>query len=317
MIHLRQPVARSSARSEGGGSGGQAHQPAREPMPERDFAALPRLVTLWEITQLVCEAYGVRRTELMSIRRQKWLVDPRHVAMWLAHRYTSCSLPQIGHHMRRDHTTVMHGCRRVEKQLATDPNLAHMVEGLCRAIESRPDGPAITARPPPSHLQFRLARALDIVADGLARAQEAVQDLAAAPPDDNDQPESTDAPPALAEPPAEPGPEAETCPAANEIPAATEPLAPRSGTPALFHRMVLELQRDGDVVLSLGRGEFAVNGHSIGAADLVERANRMRRRQNLPAFLVGADMLRRCLAAPRHPIAAEIARERRASGDAA
>jgi chromosomal replication initiator protein len=62
---------------------------------------------------------------------------PRQVAMYLAKQLTSRSLPDIGRRFGgRDHTTVMHGVRRIEELKSADPQIAEDLEILQRALES-------------------------------------------------------------------------------------------------------------------------------------------------------------------------------------
>ena len=57
--------------------------------------------------------------------------------MYLAKQHTSRSLPEIGRRFgKRDHTTVMHGIRRIEELMATDSQIAEDVELLRRALEA-------------------------------------------------------------------------------------------------------------------------------------------------------------------------------------
>ena len=77
------------------------------------------------ITDVVAEYYAIRQFDMVSQRRTQAVVRPRQVAMYLARRLTPKSLPEIGRHMGgRDHTTVLHGCRRIEELARSDDNLA-------------------------------------------------------------------------------------------------------------------------------------------------------------------------------------------------
>ena len=92
--------------------------------------------TLADITRTVCSVFQICRRELVSCRRLKKLSDARHVAMYLAGTLTGCSYPKIGAHMGgRDHTTIMHGMRKIEKIVHGEPDsdLAIKVK-ICAAI---------------------------------------------------------------------------------------------------------------------------------------------------------------------------------------
>ena len=66
------------------------------------------------IRRLVCLQYGITKAEFMGNRRLKRLAIPRHVAFWLALKVTGASSAQIGRAFKRDHTTVLYGCRNAE-----------------------------------------------------------------------------------------------------------------------------------------------------------------------------------------------------------
>lgn len=71
------------------------------------------------ILALTEEISGIARNEIISIRRNASVVRARHFAMWLMRRLTSKSLPSIGGILgRRDHTTIIHGIRRIEAEIA-------------------------------------------------------------------------------------------------------------------------------------------------------------------------------------------------------
>jgi hypothetical protein len=71
----------------------------------------------------VAKYYGVSLTDLLSCRRGRSVARPRHVAMYLAKELTSFSLPAIGRMLDRDHSTVMHGCRRIATLRLEDAKL--------------------------------------------------------------------------------------------------------------------------------------------------------------------------------------------------
>jgi chromosomal replication initiator protein len=72
---------------------------------------------LSEITDIVAEAFGVPVSDIIGPQRLREYVVPRHVAYYLAHELGYFSMPQIGRHFGgRDHTTVLHGIRRVRSK---------------------------------------------------------------------------------------------------------------------------------------------------------------------------------------------------------
>lgn len=72
--------------------------------------------TIREIQAHVCAHFGVTYLDLISDRRGRAIARPRQVAMWLARHLTVHSIPEIGRYFGgRDHTTVLHALKVVEK----------------------------------------------------------------------------------------------------------------------------------------------------------------------------------------------------------
>lgn len=70
-----------------------------------------------DIAKAVCTVYGIDRNELSSPRRARKLSNARHVCFWIARKFTSYSFPLIGRVCGdKDHSTVMHGVQRVERE---------------------------------------------------------------------------------------------------------------------------------------------------------------------------------------------------------
>lgn len=97
-----------------------------EPAPSMDEAPQERPAPSIEaIQRAVCMHYQVSMMNLLSHRRDQANVYPRHVAMYLAKSLTPQTLPQIGRRFGgRDHTTILHGCRKIETLRHTDEKLA-------------------------------------------------------------------------------------------------------------------------------------------------------------------------------------------------
>jgi chromosomal replication initiator protein len=99
--------------------------------------AQDRRVTIEEIQKKVAEHFNIRMADMVSSRKQRAIARPRQIAMYLAKRLTSRSLPEIGRKFGgRDHTTVMHAVRKVEELMSLDPAFAEDVELLERMLES-------------------------------------------------------------------------------------------------------------------------------------------------------------------------------------
>jgi chromosomal replication initiator protein len=92
-------------------------------------------VTIEEIQKKTAEFYKLDIRELHSSRRARRVARPRQVAMFLARELTSRSLPDIGRRFGgRDHTTVLHACRRIEELCKTDPVFQQEVEFLRKVL---------------------------------------------------------------------------------------------------------------------------------------------------------------------------------------
>ncbi len=104
----------------------------------RDLLALQdKLVTIDNIQRTVAEYYKIRVSDLTSARRSRSITRPRQVAMALAKELTSHSLPEIGQAFGgRDHTTVLHACRKVRELRETDPRIAEDFSNLLRILST-------------------------------------------------------------------------------------------------------------------------------------------------------------------------------------
>jgi hypothetical protein len=81
-----------------------------------------------EIIRAVCRHFNITPTQIKSSRRTKDVVYPRQIALCLARRHTTRSLPEIGRHFGyRDHTTVLYGARKIEGECQTNMKVAHDV----------------------------------------------------------------------------------------------------------------------------------------------------------------------------------------------
>jgi hypothetical protein len=86
-------------------------------VPEIKLVA--RRVRISEIIKIVSTVHGISTTDIVSKRRCAAAVRPRHEAMWLAKKFTTRSLPEIGREFGdRDHTTVLHAVRKVEAKVS-------------------------------------------------------------------------------------------------------------------------------------------------------------------------------------------------------
>jgi len=102
----------------------------------RDLLALQeKLVTVENIQKTVAEYYKIRIADLLSKRRSRSIARPRQVAMALAKELTNYSLPEIGDAFGgRDHTTVLHACRRVKELRETERRIGEDYMNLLRTL---------------------------------------------------------------------------------------------------------------------------------------------------------------------------------------
>ncbi len=96
-----------------------------------------RRISIDEIQSRVSDHYRIRKAEMTSARRAREVARPRQVAMYLSKQLTPRSLPEIGRRFGgRDHTTVIHAVRQIEKLRAQDPELDSDIRLLTRQLES-------------------------------------------------------------------------------------------------------------------------------------------------------------------------------------
>jgi chromosomal replication initiator protein len=101
------------------------------------FRASRRRITIDEIQRRVSEHYKIRQAEMVSARRAREVARPRQIAMYLAKQLTPRSLPEIGRKFGgRDHTTVIHAVRQIERLRGIDTDIDTDVRTLMRQLES-------------------------------------------------------------------------------------------------------------------------------------------------------------------------------------
>lgn len=104
----------------------------------RDLLALQdKLVTIENIQKTVAEYYKVKVADLLSKRRTRSITRPRQMAMALAKELTNHSLPEIADHFGgRDHTTVIHACRKIKELIQEDGVFAEDHKNFIRILTS-------------------------------------------------------------------------------------------------------------------------------------------------------------------------------------
>jgi chromosomal replication initiator protein len=102
----------------------------------KDLLALQdKQVSLDNIQRTVAEYYKIKVADLMSRRRSRSVARPRQVAMALAKELTNHSLPEIGDSFGgRDHTTVLHACRKIKELRETNSDIREDYKNLLRSL---------------------------------------------------------------------------------------------------------------------------------------------------------------------------------------
>lgn len=96
----------------------------------------PKRIKIDDILRIVSKHFGVSRGDILSQRRNRSIVWPRQIGMFLAKNLTSRSLPEIGRRFGgRDHTTVLHAIRKIEGQIQEDAALKEEIEILKRLLK--------------------------------------------------------------------------------------------------------------------------------------------------------------------------------------
>ena len=104
----------------------------------KDLLALQdKLVTIDNIQRVVADYYKLKMSDMLSKRRSRSVARPRQLAMSIAKELTSHSLPEIGESFGgRDHTTVLHACRKVKELEGMDREVQRDLKNLYRALST-------------------------------------------------------------------------------------------------------------------------------------------------------------------------------------
>ncbi|MDG1243457.1 MAG: chromosomal replication initiator protein DnaA, partial [Porticoccaceae bacterium] len=104
----------------------------------KDLLALQdKLVTIDNIQRVVADYYKLKMSDMLSKRRSRSVARPRQMAMSIAKELTSHSLPEIGESFGgRDHTTVLHACRKVKELEVMDREVQRDLKNLYRALST-------------------------------------------------------------------------------------------------------------------------------------------------------------------------------------
>jgi chromosomal replication initiator protein len=93
-------------------------------------------ITVESIQKTICDFYNIKMGDLKAKRRTKNIALPRQVAMYLCRKYTETSFPAIGDKFGgRDHSTVIHASKTIERKIKDDPYMQNTIERLERNLQ--------------------------------------------------------------------------------------------------------------------------------------------------------------------------------------
>lgn len=99
----------------------------------------PQQPSIDTIMRMLAGVFGVTKQELLAHRRDKTSVLARQTGMWLAARLTSHSLPVIGRHFERDHTSVGQAVKKIDLLMESDPTVGQVILGLMDSLTLPPE----------------------------------------------------------------------------------------------------------------------------------------------------------------------------------
>lgn len=87
------------------------------------------------VVDLVARAFRVSRFDIIAHRRYRSIVLPRQVCFWLLKNVSLASLPDVGRQMKRDHSTVLHGIRKIERMRLNDLEFRDRTDALLAELK--------------------------------------------------------------------------------------------------------------------------------------------------------------------------------------
>jgi chromosomal replication initiator protein len=103
---------------------------------ESTINGLHREVTVENIQKTLCDYFNIKLGDLKSKRRTKDIALPRQVAMYLCRKYTPSSFPALGHKFGgRDHSTVIHASKLIEKKIKEDPHMQATIQQIEKSLK--------------------------------------------------------------------------------------------------------------------------------------------------------------------------------------
>lgn len=97
----------------------------------------PKQISIENIQQVVAKYFNIKIPDLKSKKRTRTITYPRQIAMYICRELTDASLPKIGEEFGgRDHTTVIHACDKISKNIENDSKLASNIEEMLEEIKN-------------------------------------------------------------------------------------------------------------------------------------------------------------------------------------
>ncbi len=97
-----------------------------------------RMITVKLIQQVTADYFNISPADITGKKRTKSFSFPRQIAMYLCRQLTDESLPYIGEQFGgKDHTTILHGCKKIQRDIETDYNLKKAVENIQKMIQKK------------------------------------------------------------------------------------------------------------------------------------------------------------------------------------
>jgi chromosomal replication initiator protein len=97
----------------------------------KDVCNSAKIISIDKIQNITSNFFGINLDEMLSQRRTRPLARPRQIAMYLTKKLTTRSLPEIGRKFaNRDHTTVIHAVKTIDKLLKNDEKMRKNIEEI-------------------------------------------------------------------------------------------------------------------------------------------------------------------------------------------
>ncbi len=97
----------------------------------------PEPLSVTRIRDIICSHFSLEVKQICSRSRKKEIALPRQIAMYLSRKYTDCSLQVIGKEFNRDHATVLHSVRKIERQMKISSKFRSQMEYLTNQLEKQ------------------------------------------------------------------------------------------------------------------------------------------------------------------------------------